>query len=715
MEEITQGTPEWHDIKRWNLGANDCASILGFGFREPWDLLDDKISGVPYVPTEPHVTERMRMGTEYESLARISCARRHNVDIRVPGLRRHRCYSWLTASPDGETPAMLYEFKVRQKTGEHVPIKYWIQVQIQMEVWDVNYCLYCESRIEDGILVEWREWKIERNQAWFREYFPLIQRFWDAVRHPGTKRKRKANAVHDTFTRPRYSNLSNFLLKDCLLDWLTLFGDKTRKESDSALSALVSQQRARFRERVFRKLESSWGISVEDALPSWHRCYDPLIAPDEYISQERKIYIGCQRTKTAMEGRCPYIFNACLLDSVNRGVHVDVLVHGHYISTIYDSMPLGDRYYPLLIEYSTLRMASDRKHLLNVGKQPAYKGRLWQAADALGCSLGFVIGRKYVSAAGTVESCMESIGVADFRGYDSEITALCLAGNVWLDELERMKGEQEELDDSRLYPNMKNRYDYPWHSLKLARAIDILEVTRMYRCGPGIRKQATTWAELRQMPENIQTFVDANINKRQVNRMPPVSYDANCAYIDFETITNVYDSFRNFPLAEDNSMIFMIGALLQEGERPVTFTAGSMTVEEEGRIVNELWHYLKSNGITRVFHWGHAEKTYLSRRHATFLTDFLFVDLCEIFQQSRFALPGMFNYKLKDMCAALEITWPSGGPADGLDAMALAIQAYLGGQAIPQCIKDYNAMDCMALRQITLLANNLTPDNVPRL
>jgi hypothetical protein len=250
---------------------------------------------------------------------------------------------------------------------------------------------------------------------------------------------------------------------------------------------------------------------------------------------------------------------------------------------------------------------------------------------------------------------------------------------------------------------MKNAYDYPWRPYKMALADKLRDVTQMYRCGQRIREScADTWPELRNMPESIQAFVDANTQGLMQNRFPILSTEGKCAYIDFETISNVYDSFRNFPRAEDNGMIFMIGVLLhEEDDAGHIFVAENMTREAEKRILTEFCQYLCSSGVRRMFHWGHAEVTAL-KFYSEMFKSFEFIDLCTLFRQSRVALPGMFSYSLKDVLRACskDAGWQEDGPKNGLDAMDMALEAYLAGVMPPECISRYNLDDCKALRKI---------------
>lgn len=63
---LVQGSPEWHEYRRWKIGASDISTILGTNnFKTPYQLYQEKVDG-----KIPFVTDAMRRGTLLESEAR---------------------------------------------------------------------------------------------------------------------------------------------------------------------------------------------------------------------------------------------------------------------------------------------------------------------------------------------------------------------------------------------------------------------------------------------------------------------------------------------------------------------------------------------------------------------------------------------------------------------------------------------------------------------
>ena len=69
------------------------------------------------------------------------------------GLLDHHSLPWIGASPDGITPdGVMLEIKcpnVRRIKPREFPIYYWVQMQIQLEVCDLDECDYIECNIKN--------------------------------------------------------------------------------------------------------------------------------------------------------------------------------------------------------------------------------------------------------------------------------------------------------------------------------------------------------------------------------------------------------------------------------------------------------------------------------------------------------------------------------------------------------------------------------------
>lgn len=92
----------------------------------------------------------MRHGVKYEAV--ICDIYEHNTGSKVLefGIMPHKTLDWLGASPDGiTTSGKMIEIKAptRKELTKEIILQYWIQMQLQMEVCDLDECDFVEARI----------------------------------------------------------------------------------------------------------------------------------------------------------------------------------------------------------------------------------------------------------------------------------------------------------------------------------------------------------------------------------------------------------------------------------------------------------------------------------------------------------------------------------------------------------------------------------------
>ena len=206
LPQIKQRSPEWYQKKNQILTSTQIASLLHLNsFHTYQDLLNQN----KYVHSEPtQITsindiDPITWGTNLESKAISVLEDKFKSDIAELGLKIHDQYQFLGASPDGlqmiNGQPRLIEIKCPQKREitYRVPVEYWVQTQIAMEVWNIDQCLYAEFKFEmidtpptgaeywgkitKGIYWKYQDswlYEIKRDRVWFNKILPQIQRFY---------------------------------------------------------------------------------------------------------------------------------------------------------------------------------------------------------------------------------------------------------------------------------------------------------------------------------------------------------------------------------------------------------------------------------------------------------------------------------------------------------------------------------------------------------
>lgn len=175
--DITQGSPEWHSLRKVMITATDAPVIMGVS---PWktkaQLYQEKISESvdSYkspamqrgLELEPHARELFAVKTGIEtfpavvvkgvfmaSLDGLSLSHKEIVEIKCPGKKDH-------------TTAQSYR----------IPDHYYPQLQHQMFVTDLEHCYYFSFDGTDGIIL-----KIKRNDDYINKMIEKELEFHECV------------------------------------------------------------------------------------------------------------------------------------------------------------------------------------------------------------------------------------------------------------------------------------------------------------------------------------------------------------------------------------------------------------------------------------------------------------------------------------------------------------------------------------------------------
>lgn len=188
-----------------------------------------------------------------------------------------------------------------------------------------------------------------------------------------------------------------------------------------------------------------------------------------------------------------------------------------------------------------------------------------------------------------------------------------------------------------------------------------------------------------------------------------------CIFVDFETITDFQDNLAEFPIAQDTSMIFMIGAgVLNEGSRKNStwefnsFTTKSLDQSQEREIILQFYEYLREKmkaGYSYLVHWSHAEQVQLRKVNEKWgiqTPNIQFLDLMkpfkEVYSNQSVSLKKIAkSWKTMNLINT-DYESDKSGIVDGLTAMASIVANW--NDELLQKILDYNHKDTLVLAEI---------------
>lgn len=206
-----QRTPGWFAQRNRMVTASEVAAVLGVSkFQSRYQALKNKVGAILQNESigakfsESHIT---KWGNTHEDQVRERFCREYNEVAHEVGCIPHPTIPILGASPDGVLESgALVEIKCpyKRKIDGTVPLQYWHQMQLQMEVCGMDLCYYVEwapamdffDPTKDIFSVQ----TVARDPTWLSTNLTAIEEFWEDVQyfvsHP-------EQALRDLVTRKR--------------------------------------------------------------------------------------------------------------------------------------------------------------------------------------------------------------------------------------------------------------------------------------------------------------------------------------------------------------------------------------------------------------------------------------------------------------------------------------------------------------------------------
>ncbi len=542
-KQYQQRTNEWYEARYNILTASNIASALDANpYLTKLDLLIQKCQSLELASNIENPATNW--GIKYEPIAIQIYESLLNEKVYEVGLFMHDNIEWLGASPDGlRESGKLVEIKCvwKRKITDEIPLYYWMQVQIQLEVCDLQECDLFQCKFVEyknktehkndklvfkkGILEQDNKisyWKLDRyslhtihrDREWFNKVSPLLEQFWKDVIHYrrigcdklkiGTysdntinkKRKRVIEIPDNVLKKQKYikedwsqwinaSDTKNYIMKDPLLDWLNMYSQnqthKYAKDNNNSFNEYIISKELEFQDAVVKNLYNRF---PNDIVSIAHK--------NEKFSINKH-----QVTVNAMVKGIPIILNGLLHNRNNNTYGMpDIILRKDYLKNIIkyvkDDILINEShikwdYCIINIKYISLTLKNG--YIVNTGNVASYKSELIVCNEALKSILGYVpndiyiLGRKYKEDKSY--GSFEKIGVIDVMSYDHDIVMKTYESITWIRELKQYGSEWDISRPHRgeLYPNMSNLFDYPWHQLKKQIAKDIGEITLLWNCG----------------------------------------------------------------------------------------------------------------------------------------------------------------------------------------------------------------------------------------
>ncbi len=680
-----QKSAEWLSARHNILSSSEVAAALDSDlYKSSQELLKHKRLPLTDVGLTRSISTDW--GEKYEPVAKCLFRQITNEEITDVGLILHDTIPWLGASPDALVLSKkLLEIKcpfTRPIICGVVPHNYWIQVQIQMEVCDIDECYFFQCQFEEtsvhandyqfsGVLENGTTWYlkkytleiIKRDREWFAKHIPLLTAFWQKVKYMRDDNVDPDVRIEESYTSDDWvcaTATRNYLLNDPLIDWFDMYGTSTNETS------------------AFHNYIKEQGINFEKAVVAY--LYNKH--PDDIITianlHQARHPGKVEETISAMRRGVPIIYQAVLHNTTNKTYGIaDLLIRSDHINKLFAKSVIDEEtmtkgcafnvnwhYVVVDIKHITLGLRADGVHLVNGGSTVAYKGQVYIYNLAVGQiqrytpPTAYILGRKWTYASKNTiyagNGWFDRLGSVAFETIDTDIAAKTLAAVEWARDV-RANGRSWSIDPPsriELYPNMSNDSDAPWHNIKKSIAKKNGEITSVYynsfiHRNNAINKGIVDWRDKRCTASalghngpKLATLIDAilDINRsndaiRYANKNFKLANSKVCFYIDFETINDVIENIHaDHPITTSQSYIFMIGIGWTVRDNPTwnyrCLTVDSINTENEKEIFlsmhDTMLEVLESNDALdscTVYHWSNAERTFYDKTASKYIDD----------------------------------------------------------------------------------------------
>ena len=509
------------------------------------------------------------------------------------------------------------------------------------------------------------------------------------------------------------THISNYLLKDPVIDWLNLYYNRLGFNNRRRLRSMTKRSQNNFPENILLKNGLVFERKIYDDLKNK---FGENVCELSGKSCTQEEY---NTTLAEMQKGTPIILQAFIKsDKLQlRGI-VDVLVRSDYINRLTTNTLLsrdeiknenGELYYLVIdIKWSHMSLCVDGKTIRNEGRYKAYKGQLLIYNTIIGEMQDYTPKYSYIMPKSwNIDkkkegySCYDVLGIVDYSNRDSFYIEDTVNAINWVRNV-RANGDKW----SPLTPHIKemccnasNTNDTPWGEVKKTIMDTTHDISQVWMLSADHRniafdKDIKRWDDRRctlkifgmndgERSRTIDNILKINQQSRDLIRPKKVSeirdnranWKKSCPldfFIDYETISEAYTE-RDINIRDgklSNGYIFMVGiGYYQDSEfKFQNFRCNEYTAEEERRVIKEFRNFIASIKAeldpedeypVRFFHWAHVEKTLLENffERSSFEWDnydaIQWVDMCSVFTTSKIAVKGSLTFKLKDIARAM--------------------------------------------------------------
>jgi hypothetical protein len=419
----------------------------------------------------------------------------------------------------------------------------------------------------------------------------------------------------------------------------------------------------------------------------------------------------------------PYIYQAVLHDAEQMILgSVDLLVRSDYLRNLGVLMDIdnlierkgcyfSDKWHYVVVDIKNkkIKFNADKVTIGNDGDIVYMnKGQIYLYNKLLGKiqeyepKYGYIFGNGWKCGKLESNELFERLGVIDFEGKDKEICRKMMDGI-------EIVNKYGDIDLSRppneVGINVKNKYDDSDMKKEIAYwkgDISMLPFLKYKHRNLAKQNGIYSWRDINcnssslgingKQGELLDKIIIANRdNKFFVHKIDFGGYLP--IFVDFESVYT------------NREYIYMIGMVYSvDGrdyeEQYYCEKLDDMNEKKIFELFEKRLNGLRERYKLRLYHWSHFEM------NKSLVKNLEWYDMIKIMKDEQIVVPGMFNYKLKDIAGAMyrngmiKSRW-EGTINNGYESMMEALKYYeKGDKNILESIKKYNLVDCKVMKEI---------------
>lgn len=758
---IKAHTKEWYNIRQNKISATNIGTIININnFKNKNDLLNDKIYGLDIIDNK-----YTRHGNKFEDIAISILEKKLNIDIHEIGFKLSDKYDFLGATPDGITifnnNLYLVEIKcpLTRKISGLPSFNYYSQIQTQLEVFNIDKCLFFECNLQEITKDEYNKFKkdyhcgynkikniywklneaslnvVNRDNIFFNSYSNDIKTFYNHLINKNTKILEKSNFSESYYTK-KY--IKDYLLDNKCNTWLDIYGKKYYEEfyEDNQFSKEILTKSIEKKRNFYDIIKNICSENNLDfiVIPSYHEKNDYLI----------------NLTKTYMNKKYDVIINPYLYDNESNFYSNPTLIINNNSLNYFNIPDNKNSGYTIINKViKNIKFINNGNNLSNDIKHSYFKicneldsyvlnkNQNYQNYNSyiIGEKWNYIFsGEKIISVENNDFNKLVQIKINSFRNIKKNIYNY----KKWIDYIKNKDDKFILFNDNEFIPLISSNEQSNWSKLKKYILKTKNDVQLVYGIGNITKKKLSDMNINSWKDKNFQNIInDENnilnlslINKKIINNIINLNlYSNNLIYppnknnqiindlkknkleifCDFETINNF--------LGNDN-IIYLIGMTIKNPNDNIKyeyFFAETSSNEDEKKIldnfidrINELQNIYNTNAV--IYCWSKAENNFINnfnkKNNLNYFIDF--TDLLEIFKNNSILVKdNIYGFGLKNYVEVMydynmiNKNYKDGSCDSGDKSIISAIKYYNNNdlKSYNDLIK-YNEIDCTVMYEI---------------